>query len=130
MPLPPLNNMTPRKAAVWFNRVTARCCEGIATHCVSDKGPKGTAVAPQVRVYDPGIQFQLDLESPQSEIHFVEVVVDAHGPIFAHDSVDAGVEEPVQVQLRIQGTQEWQSPGEAILRTFADTVVMARVIDL
>ena len=28
----------------------ARCWEGIATHCVSDKGPKGTAVAPQLRV--------------------------------------------------------------------------------
>ena len=87
-------------------------------------------VTDQNRVHDPGIQFQLDLESPQSEIDFVEVVVDAHGPILAHDSVDAGVEEPVQVQLRIQGTQERQSPGETILRTFANAVVMARVIDL
>src|SRR5512133_3165773 len=77
-------------------------------------------VADQDRVHDPGIQFQLDLESPQSEVDFVEIVVDAHGPVFTHDSVDAGVEEPVQVQLRIQGTQERQSPGETILRTFTN----------
>src|SRR5512133_135596 len=87
-------------------------------------------IADQDRVHNPGIQFQLNLEPPQSEIDFVEVVVDAHGPVFAHDSVDAGVEEPVQVQLWIQGTQKRQSSGETILRTFADAVVMARVIDL
>src|SRR3569832_2225584 len=49
-------------------------------------------------VHHPGIQFQLDLEPPQSEVDLVEIVVDAHGSVFTHDSVDAGVEEPVQVQ--------------------------------
>jgi len=49
-PLPPLRSMTPRNATVWLSKLRARCCEGMLIHCNSESGPKGTAVAPQLRV--------------------------------------------------------------------------------
>src|SRR5579885_184462 len=94
-------------------------------------GPKVLPfVADQDRIHNPGIQFQLHLEPTQSQVDLVEIIVDADGPVFAHHPIDAGIEETVQIQMRIQWTQERQGPGEAILRTFANTVMIPRVVDL
>src|SRR6185503_495234 len=87
-------------------------------------------VANQDRVHHPWIQMQMHTQAAQGQVDFEQEVVDAHGAVLVHAALDAGVEEWLQIQVRIQGAQKRQGPGEAFLRAFTDAFVFAGVINL
>src|SRR5208282_2125510 len=63
-------------------------------------------VADENGVFAPGVQFQLHLEPAQSQVDLVEIVVDANRSVLAHHPLDARIEEPIQIQVRVQGPQQ------------------------
>src|SRR5438552_2553835 len=73
---------------------------------------------------------QLDLETAQTQIHFVELIAQTHRAVLAHDPVDLHEEEPVQILVRIQQPQMMSAPGKATLRTHAGGGVLAQMIEL
>src|SRR5690348_241794 len=72
----------------------------------------------------------MHLEPPQGEVDLVKIVINPDRAILAHYPLDARVEEPVQVQMGIQGPQQRQSSCETFLGALADAVMIARVVDL
>src|SRR5438034_10614543 len=68
---------------------------------------------------------QLDLETAQTQIHFVELIAQTHRAVLAHDPVDLHEEEPVQILVRIRQPQMMGAPGKAALRTRAGGGVVA-----
>src|SRR6266511_1592355 len=73
---------------------------------------------------------QLDLETAQTQIHFVELIAQTHRAVLAHDPLDLHEEEPVQILVRIQQPQMMSAPGKATLRTHAGGGVLAHMIEL
>ncbi len=68
-------------------------------------------------------------QAAQSQVHFVELDFDPHGAVLAHDPVELSVEEPVQVQVRIQGAPLAAALGETLVGTHADAFVPTDVRD-
>src|SRR5271165_5753149 len=49
----------------------------------------------------PRVKAQTHLQAAQRQIHLVELIVEAHGAVLAHQPQPLGVEEPLQVQVRV-----------------------------
>jgi len=49
----------------------------------------------------PGVKAQTHLQAAQRQVHLVEFIVEAHGAVLAHQAQQLGIEEPLQVQVRV-----------------------------
>src|ERR1035438_4621960 len=77
----------------------------------------------------PRIKAQAHFQAAQGQVHFVELIVQAHGAVLAHDAQELRVKELLQIQLRIQRAHLAAAVGEAFIGTHADAFVPAHVIN-
>ena len=53
-----------------------------------------------------GVEAQGDQERAQGEVDFVEAIVQPHGAVAADGAGDLGVEELVQIEVGVEGTDQ------------------------